>query len=53
MGQIFDRLEVYLGLLVLALVVTREFLTLRENTILLEGSTTARRSCATRPSTTR
>ena len=36
MGRMFDRLEVYLGLLVLTLVVTRQFLTLRENTILLE-----------------
>ena len=36
MDRMFDRLEVYLGLLVLTLVVTRQFLTLRENTILLE-----------------
>jgi diguanylate cyclase (GGDEF)-like protein len=36
MDQMFDRLEIYLGLLVVTLVVTRQFLTLRENTILLE-----------------
>ena len=36
MDRMFDRLEVYLGLLVVTLVVTRQFLTLRENTILLE-----------------
>ena len=32
----FNRVEVYLGLLVVTLVVTRQFITLRENTSLLE-----------------
>jgi diguanylate cyclase (GGDEF)-like protein len=32
----FDRFEIYLGLLVVALVVTRQFITLRENTTLLQ-----------------
>jgi diguanylate cyclase len=36
LDRMFDRLSVYLGLLVVTLVVSRQFITLRENTILLE-----------------
>jgi diguanylate cyclase (GGDEF)-like protein len=36
LGRTFDRIEIYLGLLVVTLVVTRQFITLRENTLLLE-----------------
>jgi diguanylate cyclase len=36
LGRTFGRIEVYLGLLVVTLVVTRQFITLRENTLLLE-----------------
>jgi diguanylate cyclase (GGDEF)-like protein len=36
LDQTFDRLEIYVGLLVVTLVVTRQFITLRENTTLLE-----------------
>ena len=36
LGRSFDRLEIYLGLLVVTLVVTRQFITLQENTALLE-----------------
>jgi diguanylate cyclase len=36
LDRTFDPLEVYLGLLVVTLVVTRQFITLRENTTLLE-----------------
>jgi diguanylate cyclase (GGDEF)-like protein len=36
LDRMFDPLEVYLGLLVVTLVVTRQFITLRENTTLLE-----------------
>ncbi len=36
LDRTFDRIEVYLGLLVVGLVVTRQFVTLRENTRLLE-----------------
>ncbi|HST65428.1 MAG TPA: bifunctional diguanylate cyclase/phosphodiesterase [Mycobacteriales bacterium] len=36
LGRSFGRIEVYLGLLVVTLVVTRQVITLRENTLLLE-----------------
>jgi diguanylate cyclase (GGDEF)-like protein len=36
LGRAFDRFEIYLGMLVVTLVVTRQFITLRENTALLE-----------------
>jgi diguanylate cyclase (GGDEF)-like protein len=36
LDRTFDRIEVYLGLLVVTLVVIRQFITLRENTLLLE-----------------